>query len=947
MSSKFLTAAQTTTVTTTTDSTPLANHQVDDDAFSIVSTAAHAEEDDQDINDEPSNDLLDRFLLEAGLLFATVHRGSYLWNYVESLGAVQANHNSSTLSGSRRSQAKGADLSQVRNIQITSYVGNRALIALCSTIRLMLPNVTSLSLASANIYAGDAEPSNISGNTAVQAMCSLLCGHPSLRTLDMSGNDIGVAALQFLVALAKGTPSLLSIELRNTCVTNADRWQLDAVLAVNKRKQERGTAGSSSHKLHPPGAVDSDGSAAAFKTQSMKLPANGVASFLSSSSLLRASQKMSTSHLLSPKKSTVSSLTPAPLVVDDMGSLRNIGALRSATGSPRGGPGSPQGPASPSAAMGGSKRSPLSIPYLRSKKDPYILSDVTMRHIRSRLPPNAAPPSVSTRTGDLAASLVPWPRVLSNIDMTKSTDGKAFANIAQLMTPAWLKGASPPTTDAQRVAMRAMVRRTCVFQAVAQQLFLVPPRPPAENGGVPLSVQAVGGMVGKSLAQADFEAVLYRQRLQQDLLLDAVVDCLSLVQLNVGESVWEKGDHARNVYLIALPSSVKDDKLAKSSSSPTRRTTKGRSSSVSASPDFLADASIVADAVAANVPPQQQFGAVMSLTDPTSSGKSSPSLLSPMMSSTRTQGGTSVRLAPMPALALHNADARTIPQGQFFGYDEALPIDSTTPPTRVRTTTCVISVLEGPANSPRTPLQRSPRPADQQIATTGSGDAAEEDGTVVTVSLPRVGSESSTSGNKVSVWSLRREAFEMFFSEPLFAQRMLARRIVEAMPCMLGVDPQLRLYLGDVLMNPTVILEKELPLSTVEGTNGRVAPESVDVVPFTQLLDHVILVEEGSMCVRRQGQEMSVFGRGEVIAFDGRPLGNAPKSEACEGLRCVLKTGNMPSWKFHVLALADLRRALPLELVDTIAIQSQKNFKEVDARLDNSGWGRRSKRTPM
>jgi hypothetical protein len=908
------------------------SHTVDDDTFSetLASTAIHDDDDDSTSSDG-NNELLDRFLHEAGLLFATVHKGSHLWTYVESLGEP----------------CKGTkwDSSHVREVNISSYVGNRALVALCSTIRIMLPNVSTIRMIDASLYAGDLEPTNINGNTAVQAMCSLLCGHPSLTHWDLSKNDIGVAALQSLVALAKGTPSLLSINLCDTFVRESDRWQLDAVLAANKRKLDRGAAsppvqhGGKYHYQQSHGASAQATDGAVQKHLSIKLPSNGLAALLSTSTLIHASHKMmSSSQLLTPKKSTVSTasglVAASPsqtLVTDEIGSLRR---LKSVPGSPMGDPGSPGGANSSNGSV--LKRAPISIPYFRSKKDPYCLAESTMRCIRSRIPPTGLGQPVSNRDG--SASSVPWPRVLSNIEMTKSTDGKARANIAQLLTPSWLKGAAAPQTDAQRALMRDAVRRTCVFQAVCQQVFLLPPKPPAENGGIPLSVQAVGGMVGKSLAQADYEAVLYRQRAQQDLILDAVVECMSVMQFTVGEPVWEKGDKARNVYLIPLPAATKDDKLSKAGSPSSARRSRGRGGSLSGSPDLKSDAS-----VAEPPPPQpQRYGALMSCTDAPSSGKSSPSIVSPMMSSTRTQGGGSVRLAPMPALVIHSSDSRTMPQGQFFGYEEALPADSSTAPGRVRTTHCSLchqTMITEPVviQSARTPGQRA------TPSTIEGGDGAMAASSPALL-IPDLMETVET----VSVWSLRREAFEMFFSEPLYAQRMMSRRIIEAMPCMLGVDPQLRTYLSDLLMTPTVIFERELPMSTSEANNGRVPPESVDVVPFTQLLDHIILVEEGSMCVRRQGQEMSVFGRGDVIAFDGKQTSvTATKGEICEGLRCVLKTGNMPSWKFHVLSLVELRQSLPSELVEIIAIQTQKNFKEVDARLDNSGWGRRSKRTPM
>ncbi|CUG94130.1 Hypothetical protein, putative [Bodo saltans] len=923
---------------------------IDDDAFSdtLVSTAIHGDDDDRDdsTNNDAVNVLLDRFLYEAALLFATVHQGSYLWNLVESLGAP-------------RGKGTKGDLTQVRDVFIGSYVGNRALVALCSTIRIMLPNVATISMVNASLYAGDSEPSNINGNTTIQAMCSLLCGHPSLKHWDLSKNDIGVAALQSLVALVKGTPSILSIDLRDTFVKESDRWQLDAVLAVNKRKAERVAASSPLNQHGKPTTNSSSTNAnhedGVQRHLSLKLPINGVASLLSTSMLMHASQKMSSSQLLSPKKSVASAAagaiaaSPSQIIVtDDMGSLRH---LKSVPGSPHGGPASPGGATTNAGSGAVLKRTPVSIPYLRSKKDPHCLAASTMRYIRNRVPPPTAALASAQTASNLkegSSSLVPWPRVLSNLDMTKSADGKARANIAQLLTPAWLKGAAAPQTDAQRIMMREVVRRTCVFQAVSQQLFLAPPRPPAENGGIPLSVQAVGGMVGKSLAQADYEAVLYRQRLQQDLILDAVVECMSLVQLTVGEPVWEKGDKARNVYLIPLPAPLKENKSGSPSSARKSRGN-GGAASFSSSPDLKSDASI---AESAPPPPRQlRFGAVMSSGEVPSSGKSSPSLLSPMMSSTRTQGGGgSMRLAQIPPLPTQSIESRTMPQGQFFGYDEALPLDSTAGPGRVRTTLCTLCLEEGDVpqhllmQSPLTPNQKTTPPAEATTAT-ATEDVAREGAP----QLPSLGSDlNNESVKSVSVWCMRREAFEMFFSEPLFAQRVVSRRIIDAMPCMLGVDAQLRLYLGDLLMNPTVIYERELPLSTSEGNHGRVPPESVDVVPFTQLLDHVILVEEGSMCVRRQGQEMSVFGRGDVIAFDGkRDTATATKGEICEGLRCVLKTGNMPSWKFHVLSLVELRRSLPSELVETIAVQTQKNFKEVDARLDNSGWGRRSKRTPM
>lgn len=869
--------------------------------------------------------LLQRFLEEAAILCATVHRKSYLWNLLESLGGG------------------GGDLSAVREISVTSYVGNRALIALCSTIRTMLPGVTTLAISDASLFASDAEPSTISGNTTIQAICSLLCGHPALHTLDLSKNDIGTAALQSIIALAKGTPSLQVVRLEDTCLEEHQLWHLNAVLALNAKRQEvakahtpkRGSEHNSVDRAKSSKHMLRNGSAG--NTISGGLPSGGLGSFITSSSLMYSSQRMSMSTklsvlaMLSPKRrGTLAATTDGDgLPASELGSMRSTAGGTSA-------------PSSPSGASPNLKRPHVSITYLRSKKDPYCLSELSMRYIRTRMPPPSLVPTVTSMHRNSSSSDpinvssgVPWPRVLANLEMTRSTDAKTFANIPLLLTPSWLKGSTTSRTDVDRVTMREVIRGTCVFKSVCQQLFLPPPTPPVDNG-IPLSVQTVG-VVGKSLAQVDYESVVYRQRCQQDVLLDAVVDCVSVTRLCFGEAVWERGDCARSVYLIpfAMDLPTQANVLAPSPSRQFKAAGNTTTHTTSAA-SRAATLSSIAGVVEKCSKQTPAYGALLAVSNDT---LSTPHRSSPTVTLGAPAGDASVRLATcassLSGSVVHarcSDGTRTIPQGQFFGYDEALPIDSTTPPTRVRETQCNLVRLQ-----PTTSLEKDAVLVSSSSSShvDASEDKSHEEGAGI------LAPQEAANGS-VEVWHMRREAFEMFFSEPLFAQRIQARRMIDAMTCMLGVDPQLRLYVGDVLLSPRVIFEKELPLAVADGSGGRVAPETVDVLPFTELLDHVIVVEEGSMCVRRHGQEMCIFGRGDIVSFD--PSYAATKGEACEGLRCTLKSGNMPSWKFHVLSTAELIRTLPKELVEVIVHRTQKTFKDVDARLDNSGWGRRSKR---
>jgi hypothetical protein len=165
-----------------------------------------------------------------------------------------------TLSSFGSSSAAGGPASpgsRVATIDLTGkYVGNRSLVALFREIRDLIPSLEVLKIPSARLFAGDNRPTGIAGNKVIEELRHCLTGHPSLRLVDLSGNEIGTNAYLELVPLLKGTPSLESLNVDGTLLLPHEQAHLLALAAINaKRKQAQATnlsvAGSRGDRRSP------------------------------------------------------------------------------------------------------------------------------------------------------------------------------------------------------------------------------------------------------------------------------------------------------------------------------------------------------------------------------------------------------------------------------------------------------------------------------------------------------------------------------------------------------------------------------------------------------------------------------------------------------------------------------------------------------------------------
>ncbi|CAC9499079.1 hypothetical protein, unknown function [Leishmania infantum JPCM5] len=108
----------------------------------------------------------------------------------------------------------------------------------------LLPHLTTLRLMhlAMDFTVPDDATGSKGGNAVLRSMLEALQGHPSLKMLDLSGNPVAAALVPAISRLVQVTPSLTTLMLDDTLVTDSEKEMLRAQCLLNELRLQRATA---------------------------------------------------------------------------------------------------------------------------------------------------------------------------------------------------------------------------------------------------------------------------------------------------------------------------------------------------------------------------------------------------------------------------------------------------------------------------------------------------------------------------------------------------------------------------------------------------------------------------------------------------------------------------------------------------------------------------------
>eukprot|EP01060_Flectonema_neradi_P016224 TRINITY_DN22815_c0_g1_i1.p1 TRINITY_DN22815_c0_g1~~TRINITY_DN22815_c0_g1_i1.p1 ORF type:complete len:507 (+),score=69.76 TRINITY_DN22815_c0_g1_i1:108-1628(+) len=127
---------------------------------------------------------------------------------------------------------EAGDIDEIEELMIEDlYLGNRTLMALLDLVR-KAKSFRAISLVSQKIYNADLSEDSIKGNDLIDHLVNVCEKHPSITSLDLSGNPLSNFAGRKLLQLANANERIVVIDLHNT------RIDSDLVSHVNTMCQK-------------------------------------------------------------------------------------------------------------------------------------------------------------------------------------------------------------------------------------------------------------------------------------------------------------------------------------------------------------------------------------------------------------------------------------------------------------------------------------------------------------------------------------------------------------------------------------------------------------------------------------------------------------------------------------------------------------------------------------
>ncbi|KAG5475298.1 hypothetical protein LSCM1_03411 [Leishmania martiniquensis] len=110
----------------------------------------------------------------------------------------------------------------------------------------LLPHLETLRLSRLSIdFTSPFDSTTLKGGSAVlRHMLEALQGHPSIRLLDISGNPVAAAMVPAISRLVQTTPSLTTLVLDDTLISESEKEMLRAQCLLNELRLQQGTTDS-------------------------------------------------------------------------------------------------------------------------------------------------------------------------------------------------------------------------------------------------------------------------------------------------------------------------------------------------------------------------------------------------------------------------------------------------------------------------------------------------------------------------------------------------------------------------------------------------------------------------------------------------------------------------------------------------------------------------------
>jgi CRP-like cAMP-binding protein len=142
-------------------------------------------------------------------------------------------------------------IEDLEDIDLTgNYIGNRGIIAVLDVVE-KAPNFRSLNLSEQKLYNTDLSDDSIKGNDTMEKVINVCKTHPSITSLDISGNPVSNYIGRKLLSLVEKNPRLCTVNVSNTRIDFDLRGKIKEETEKNTRNMWEAGAATDNEEAAP------------------------------------------------------------------------------------------------------------------------------------------------------------------------------------------------------------------------------------------------------------------------------------------------------------------------------------------------------------------------------------------------------------------------------------------------------------------------------------------------------------------------------------------------------------------------------------------------------------------------------------------------------------------------------------------------------------------------